>query len=65
MLFELRSKFPPSCGDVSSTTSDDTPVKLLPSPNNLPNEPVEVAEPLIFFVVTYNCKTQQAVKPIV
>ena len=43
MLFELRSRFPPSCGVVSSTTSevDDIPVKLLPSPNNLPNEPVD------------------------
>ena len=48
MLFELRSKFPPSCGVVSPDKSVSIPVKLLPSPNNLPNEPVEVAEPLMF-----------------
>ena len=35
------------------------PVKLLPSPNSFPNEPVEVAEPLIVVVVN------SAIEPVI
>ena len=48
----FKSKSPPSCGVVSSTIllkpPVDIPVSWEPSPNNFPNEPVEVDEPLRF-----------------
>ena len=39
---------PPKASRESISTPLDIPVKLLPSPSNLPNEPVEVDEQLYF-----------------
>ena len=57
MFLEFKSKSPPSCGVVSSTTleipagqvvaASDVDVKYPPSIFNAPKEPVDVDEPLI------------------
>ena len=50
---------------MSPTTSEDNPVKLLPSPNSFPNEPVEIAEPLMFGKYLLNERSEIVISSLI